>query len=112
MKNQVAPGHTIDLVSAPYTVASGAGCLLGSAFGIAAYAANSGQPVTLWTTGVFSVAKVSAQAWTQGVLIYWDDAAKNFTSTAATNKIVGYAFAAAANPSSTGQVRLNGAALS
>jgi predicted RecA/RadA family phage recombinase len=46
------------------------------------------------------------------VLIYWDDTAKNFTTVSTSNKIVGVAVAAASNPSSTGIVRLNGAATS
>jgi len=41
-------------------------------------------------------------------LIYWDDAAKNATTTVGTNKLIGVATAAAANPSATGRVRLNG----
>lgn len=111
MKNQVLPGHTLD-VAAPYTVASGAGCLLGSLFGIAAYSATSGATVTLWLEGVFTVSKVSAQAWTVGALIYWDDTAKLFTTVSTSNKIVGVATAAAANPTATGNVRLNSAFLS
>lgn len=107
MKNQVLPGNTTD-VAAPYTVVSGAGCLVGSLFGIAAYDAASGANVTLYHVGTFSIAKLSAQAWTVGALIYWDDAAKNATTVVSTNKLIGVAIKVAANPSATGQVRLNG----
>jgi predicted RecA/RadA family phage recombinase len=113
MKNQYSPGNTTD-VAAPYAVSSGGGCLVGSLFGIAAYDAANGANVTLYHTGTFTMAKTSAQAWTVGALIYWDDTAKVATNSAnaGANKAIGVAVAAAANPSSTGIVRLNGAFIS
>jgi hypothetical protein len=49
------------------------------------------------------------EAWTVGQLIYWDSANARCTiiSTGGNTKI-GVALAAAANPSSTGSIRLNG----
>ena len=111
MKNFILKGETITL-TAPYTVSSSGGLLVGSIFGVASNDATSGNDVETVTTGVFLIAKTSAQAWTQGVLIYWDDTNKVCTSTASTNKLVGVATAAAANPSATGYVRLNGAFIS
>lgn len=108
MKNFVQPGNVIS-VAAPYNVASGAGLLVGSLFGVATTAALNGAAVEAAVTGVFDLAKVSAQAWTAGALIYWDDTAKLATTTASTNKLIGVAAAGAANPSATGRVRLNGA---
>jgi predicted RecA/RadA family phage recombinase len=58
--------------------------------------------------GVWTMAKTSAQAWTVGARIYWDDTAKLCTTTATSNTLIGVATAIAANPSSTGNVRLNG----
>jgi predicted RecA/RadA family phage recombinase len=107
MKNQVSEGRAID-VTAPYTVASGAGCLVGSLFGVSAYAAASGAAVTLWLKGVYTLTKHSTEAWTVGELLYWDDTNKYVTATATSNKLIGVATAAAANPSSVGNVRLNG----
>jgi predicted RecA/RadA family phage recombinase len=112
MKNQVSVGDAVDIASAPYTLTSGQGCLVGSLFGIAAYGASSANPATLWTKGVFSMAKTSAQAWTVGALIYWDDTNKVATTVSTSNKLIGVATAAAANPSSVGSVRLNGAFIS
>lgn len=108
MKNYVQPGETLTL-TAPYQVAGGAGLLVGSIFAVATGDAASGAIVEGRTVGVYDLAKVSAQAWTVGALIYWDDSAKNCTTTASTNKLIGVAAAAAANPSATGRVRLNGA---
>ena len=62
--------------------------------------------------GVFTLAKNSAEAWTVGELLYWDDTNKVVTATSTGHKLIGVAYAVAANPSSTGQVRLNAAFIS
>jgi predicted RecA/RadA family phage recombinase len=110
MKNFVQPGDDVT-VAAPYDVLSGAGALVGSLFGVAAYDALSGADVVLHTCGVFDLKKVSAQAWTVGAKIYWDNSAKNATTTSTGNTLIGVALKAADNPSSTGYVRLNQGAL-
>lgn len=108
MRNYVQPGDTIT-VAAPADVKSGDGVLVGDLFGIATGDAKSGEDVEIKTTGVFELAKTSAQAWaTVGLPVYWDAANKVVTSAAATNKLVGVNVAIAANPSTTGTVRLNG----
>lgn len=108
MKNFLQPGDTIT-VTAPYDVDSGGGVLVGDIFGVAAFAAKSGETVEIKTTGVFEIAKTSAQAWSSvGTAIYWDNSNKVVTSTASTNKLIGVNLAAADNPSATGIVRLNG----
>lgn len=108
MKNYIQAGERITL-SAPYDVLSGGGLLVGSIFGVAIYDALSGVAVEAAVEGVFRLAKTSAQAWTVGALIYWDNTNKVATSTASTNKLIGVAMAVADNPSATGLVRLNGA---
>jgi predicted RecA/RadA family phage recombinase len=107
MQNYIQSGEVITL-AAPYDVASGAGLLVGTIVGIATGAALSGTPVEVKLEGVVDVAKVSAQAWTAGATIYWDDTAKNFTTTSTSNTKVGVAVQAAANPSAIGRIRLNG----
>ncbi|MGR3782718.1 MAG: DUF2190 family protein [Albimonas sp.] len=109
MKNYIQPGAMMS-VTAPATVASGAGVLVGMLFGVAAADAASGASVEIATAGVFDLPKTSAQAWTAGAPIYWDPAEAEATSAAdAGNVLIGCAAAAAANPSATGRVRLNGA---
>lgn len=108
MKNFIQTGDTVTLV-APYAVASGVGVLVGSLFGITTNAAASGAEVEAKRTGVFTHAKTSAQAWTVGAKVYWDDTAKVFTTTDTSNTLVGVAYAVAANPSATGTVLLDGA---
>jgi len=108
MKNFVQE-HDIIEVTAPYNVTSGDGVLVGGLFGIAACTALSGERVNMKTTGVFDVKKVSAQAWASvGAAVYWDDAAKNLTTTSSSNTLVAKNVETAANPSGTGRVRLNG----
>lgn len=107
MKNYVQPGRTVT-VAAPYDRLSGQGLLVGALFGVATFDALSGANVEAELEGVFDLAKVSAQAWTVGAIIYWDDTAKNCTTVSTSNKLIGVAAAAAANPSAIGRVRLNG----
>jgi predicted RecA/RadA family phage recombinase len=110
MQNYVQPGDTLTLL-APYTVASGAGLLVGSIFGVASADAASGAEVETQMTGVFDLPKVASQAWTVGVRVYWDDTNKWLTSTASTHKLVGVAVAAVGSGAGeiTGRVRLTGA---
>lgn len=107
MRNFVQPGDRVDL-AAPYDVTSGGGALVGTVFGIASSDALSGEVVTLLRKGVFTHAKTSAQAWTAGAKLYWDNTNKVFTTSASGNTLVGAAVEAAANPSATGMVLLDG----
>ena len=109
MKNFIQPGKTLTLI-APYDVASGGGALVGSVFGVSNYTVASGDEGEFDIEGVFELPKTSAQAWVQGALLYWDNTAKVCTTVSTGgNKLIGAAALAAANPSSTGTVRLNGA---
>lgn len=106
MKSFVQKGDAIAFV-APYAVASGAPFKVGSFVVVAANAAALGADVVGNTEGVFTLPKVSAQAWAIGDKIYWDDAAKLMTNVSG-GTLVGAATAVAANPSSTGSVYLDG----
>jgi predicted RecA/RadA family phage recombinase len=108
MKNFVQPGDTVALI-APYDVLSGNGLLVGSIFGVASFDALTGASVEAQLTGVFDLAKVSAQTWAPGAKIYWDNSAKLATTVSAGNTLIGSAIEAASNPSSAGRVRLIGA---
>lgn len=107
MKNYVQLGDTLTL-TAPYDVAAGAAFKVGSIIAVATSAALSGATVEGCVVGVVDVAKTSAQAWTVGAKVYWDDTNKEFTTTSTSNTLAGVAVAVAANPSATGRVRLNG----
>lgn len=107
MKNYIQGGATLTVLASA-AVTSGAGLLVGTIFGVANGDAANGASVNLVREGVFDVAKVSAQAWTQGQKIYWDNTAKLFTSVATSNIVVGAAVEVAANPSAIGIVLLDG----
>lgn len=106
--NYLQDGEVLTL-TAPYTRTSGQGALVGALFGVALVAVSSGAQASFALTGVFTLPKTSAQAWTVGAKIYWDDTNKECTTTSSGNTLIGVAVAVADNPSSTGQVRLNGA---
>jgi predicted RecA/RadA family phage recombinase len=106
MKNFIQRGDKLTLI-APYAVASGTGFLVGSIFAIAAYDAAIGQEVEGVREGVFSLPKVSAQAWVQGQRIYWDDTNKRVDSTPTVGIHIGSAALPATNPSSFGTVVMN-----
>lgn len=111
MKNWLKSGDVIT-VAAPAAVSAGDGVKVGKLFGVAITDAASTAAVEIATKGVFRLAKVAAQAWTVGQAIYWDATDKVATTTTTTpNNFIGVAVAAAANPSSTGDVLLNGFAM-
>ena len=107
MKNFIARGETLEITAAA-DIASGAGVLVGATFGVAAGDIAEGDKGIINLGGVYELPKVSAQAWTQGARIYWEAAENRCTTTASGNTLIGTAYAAAANPSAAGQVRLNG----
>lgn len=109
MNSYLQAGETMSLL-APYDRLSGQGAQIGSLFGVAVSDVLSGVEGQFLTCGVFSLAKTSAQAWTEGQKLYWDNSNKRLDSDGTVGMLVGVAAAVADNPSSTGSVRLNGGA--
>jgi predicted RecA/RadA family phage recombinase len=109
MKNFVQKGDTLTLI-APYALASGVGFLVGAIFAVAVFDAAQGDEVEARAEGVFTLPKTAAQAWTQGQKVYWDNVNKRCDSDGTVGMLIGTATEAAANPSGTGTVRLNGGA--
>jgi predicted RecA/RadA family phage recombinase len=107
MKNYIQSGNNITLTMIA-DVLSGVGVLIGAIFGVVQGNALAGALCVLVRKGVFELPKTSAQAWTVGAKLYWDDTAKVVTTTVGTNILIGAAFAVAANPSATGLVLLDG----
>lgn len=106
MKNYRGPADTVE-VTAPADVNSGDGVLVGKLFGVAAFSAKAGQRVNISCSGIFTLPKTSAQAWTEGAVLYWDGAKLTTADNAGANTKVGYAAAVAANPSPTGDLILH-----
>ena len=107
--NYVQEGKVLDL-TAPYDRTTGQGFLVGSLFAVALGTALSGAAIRGQCCGVWTLAKTSAQAWTVGQKIYWDNTNKRCDSDSTVGMLIGVAQAVAANPSSTGNVHLNGSA--
>lgn len=55
--------------------------------------------------------KATGQTWAEGAILYWDNTAFKFTTTATANRRAGVAVAAALTGDTTGIVRLDGIAL-
>lgn len=109
-KKYVHQGKTCTFV-APYDVKSGEGFQVGSVFAVAQYDALSGAVVEGDLEGVWDLKKSTAggSAFTQGTLLYWDNAAKVITKTASTNLKIGACVELdAADGDATGRARLNG----
>lgn len=107
MRNYIQTGDVIT-VTAPYTLASGAGCLAGAIFGVATSAAASGAETEIKTTGVFGLVADPAATAAVGAKAYWDDTAKQVTATVGTNKLIGVFTVAKVATQPTAAVRLNG----
>jgi predicted RecA/RadA family phage recombinase len=111
MRNQTQAGNVIT-VTAPYTVAAGAGCKAGSFFGVATSAASSGAAVELALTGIYDITCLSTDTPAFGAKLYWDDTNKRLTTTSSTHMLVG-AYAdrtTKVDGATTASVRLNGIA--
>lgn len=110
MRNYVQPGDIVT-VAAPYALASGAGCLVGSLFGVSTSVYASGAEAEIKTTGVFDLTADAAATGTVGAKAYWDDTAKQVTGTATGNKLIGVFLAAKVASAPTARVRLDGTAV-
>jgi predicted RecA/RadA family phage recombinase len=95
MKNFVQAGDAID-ITAPAALTAGQGLLLGDIFGVVAADAASGAPAVLNTEGVFTLRKATGTI-NAGVRVYWDDTAKRVTTTATSNRCIGWHVGLAAN---------------
>jgi predicted RecA/RadA family phage recombinase len=117
MTNFRLSGCVIPL-TAPYTVVSGAGALVGKIFGVAQSDVTSGAVGEFCIDGVSILAK-DTSTFTEGDPVYWDNSAKKCTSTAQSNWLIGVfcpydgegtASVGALTGATTMKVRLNGTA--
>ena len=108
MNNYLQPGTVLTLTAPTGGVVSGSVYKVGQLLVVAAATVAQTLPFEGQTEGVFTIVKVAGQAWTEGALVYWDDTAKNFTTTASGNLLAGVATAAALTAATSATVRLNG----
>ena len=110
MRNYLQNGHVITVTAPTSGIASGDGLLIGSIFGIAAYASSEGDPVELATTGIYQLPKESTAVLTVGAPVSWDDSAKLVDAPAAGLFPIGIAVETAGNGVASVAVRLDGVA--
>lgn len=111
MKTNVQEGNYLEFVAPSPGVTAGTGVKMGDILVIALDTAATGVKFRGQRTGVVEHAKLSAQAWTEGQRVHWDDTNKRFTTVTTGNFTAGAALAVAANPSATGKVILFGTSL-
>jgi predicted RecA/RadA family phage recombinase len=104
MKNYKQSGKSVT-VTVGATITGGQAILIGAILGIAFKAGVSGDDIEFSTEGVYDIPK-AAGAITQGAKCYWDDTAKNITTTASGNTHIGYCWYAAASGDATVSVKL------
>lgn len=111
MQNFLQEGRTLYVTAPAGGTVSGVPVVIGKMFGVAPETVPAGTTTAIWLKGVYLLSKTNAQAWNQGDSLYWDNV-NNVVTNVNTGSLlaIGYAFAAAANPSSTGQVRIAQAA--
>lgn len=109
-RTYIQPGEVVTKTAPVGGVTSGTPVLIGSLFGVPQTDADYGAEFELLVVGVHELAKTSAQAWTEGQKIYWDNGNSRCDSDSTVGQLIGVADQVAANPSSTGKVRLNGVA--
>jgi predicted RecA/RadA family phage recombinase len=102
------PAAVVEFTAPAGGVTAGTGVKIGDVFVVALTTAAAGAKFRGVRLGSVPHAKVSAQAWTEGQQINWDNTAKLMTTVTTGNYKVGVAAAAAANPSGTGYVILHG----
>ncbi|BAK75813.1 protein of unknown function [Pseudogulbenkiania sp. NH8B] len=107
MRNYKSTGATLTQVATAVT-ASGDPVLNGNLFSVAQHAAAIGDPLSSTTLGVYELPKDAAAVFTLGEEVWFDPAAKTCGEKAAGKHLIGTAFAAAANGSTSVDVRLNG----
>jgi predicted RecA/RadA family phage recombinase len=108
MKTFVQPGDVLTFTAPSGGVVAGTGVKIGDVLVIPTISAAQGELFTGVRIGVVTHAKTSAQAWTEGQQLNWDNTNKVFTTATTGFFRAGVAGAAAANPSATGVVVLSG----
>lgn len=108
MKTFRQDGNVLLLTAPSGGVVSGAPLLVGALLVIPIETVAEGLPFTAATVGCHELPKATGQAWAEGAAVYWNDTAKNVTTTASGNTKIGCAIAAAVSGATLGTVRLNG----
>ena len=91
MKNYIQDGDTLPLTAPSGGVVGGSFYKIGLLVVCAAHDAAETVSFEARLKGVFDAPKAASPAWTEGAVVYWDDSAKNFTTTSSGNTKAGVA---------------------
>lgn len=99
MKNYVQAGENLAITAAANVTAGKVVVVGTNLFGVANSTVTSGDLVTIVTSGVFDLTKVSGSSTSiaAGALVYWDATNGVVTTSATSNTKIGCAVALAAN---------------
>ena len=106
MRNHFQPGNSLDFVAPAGGVVAGSAYKAGLLIHVASTNAVEAASYNGDLVGVFELPAATSQAWAQGVKLYWDDTAKNFTTTSSSNTACGHAAYAKDSAAAVGKVRL------
>lgn len=104
----IQTGNVLTLTAPTGGVVAGTPVLIGNLLVVPRVTAAQTLPFDADTEGVHTLPKATGQTWAEGVLLYWDDAAKKITTTSTSNYRIGCAVVAAASGDTTGVVKLTG----
>jgi predicted RecA/RadA family phage recombinase len=110
MINFVKPGDVLTFTAPIGGVVSGAPVLIGSLLVVPGASAAATEEFEGARVGVFTLAKTTGEAWTEGVKLYWVAGTSKISTTAGGDTLVGVAAAAADSAAETGDVLLDGVA--
>ena len=107
--NFIQEGNVLTFTAPSGGVTSGQGVLIGDTFGIVLADADEGDECEVGTVGVYTIDKAT-DAMIEGEKLWWDDSAKNVTTTSASNTLAGVCvtLGGAASGDTEVDIRLNG----
>lgn len=108
MQNYIESGENPTLTAPAGGVQSGHAYLIGAMFVVACISALEGELFTARREGIFELPKTAANSPAQGAKAYWNDTAKEITTTASGNTLVGFFSEAAGAGTTTARVLLTG----
>lgn len=106
MKNKILDEGCSIKYAHSSAVASGEAVQIGDILGVAVKDYEANEEGIYDVEGVFELTKVTTDVLAIGTIIFWDNTAKKITSTASTNKPVGYVWKAAGNGDTSVRVSL------
>jgi predicted RecA/RadA family phage recombinase len=107
-KKYQAPGEFVEFTAPTGGVTKDVGVKIGDLLVIPQSTQLLAEKFIGLRLGVVEHDKLTAQAWTEGQQVNWDDVNKRFTTVTTSNFKAGVAARAAANPTPTGFVILSG----